>query len=83
MENTRFKVERSEQDRKRKFDRRSQLTDKAREHRRAKAELSMDDPRTPALMQFYDEECVFIKQELDELSADVLVTYTQPTAPAD
>ena len=70
MEDTRFKVERSEHHRKRKLDRRSQLTNKAHEHRRAKSELSMDDSRTPALTQFYDEECEssLSRQELDELS---------------
>ena len=68
MEDNRFKVERIEYNRKRKFDHRSQMTDKAREYPRAKAEMSMDDPRTPALMQFSDEKCEFIKQELNELS---------------
>jgi hypothetical protein len=71
MEENRFVVERNEHDRKRKFERRSQLTDKAREFRRARAELDMNDPRAAALLAFFDEECELITQELDELS-DVL-----------
>ncbi len=70
MEENRFMVERIEHDRKCKFERRSQLTDKAREFRRARAELDMTDPRTAALLAFFDEECKLIMQELDE-SLDV------------
>ena len=68
MEENRFMVERSEQDRKRKFERRSQLTDKAREFRRARAERDMNNPRSASLLTFFDEECELIMKELDELS---------------
>ena len=68
MEENRFMVERSEQDRKRKFELRSQLTDKAREFRRARAELDMNNPKSASLLTFFDEECELIMKELDELS---------------
>ena len=67
MEDNRFMVERIEYDRKRKFERQSQLTDKAWEFCRAGAELDMTDPRAAALLAFFDEECELIMQELDEL----------------
>ena len=57
-------VEKSEQDRKRKFE----LTDKAREYCRARAKVDVSDPRAAALLAFFDEESERIMKELDELS---------------
>jgi hypothetical protein len=59
--------ERSEQCRKRVFDRRSELNDLARQYRRLNAELDPSDTNSQRLSDFYVSEGCLLQEEIDRL----------------
>jgi hypothetical protein len=67
MESRREHSERAAERRKRKFQRRAELLDQARQYRRLNAELDPLDINSERLSKFYDNECRVLQQEIDEL----------------
>ena len=67
LEEARLLVGEPDNERKRKFARQSELRDLARQYRRERAELDMNDARSASLMEFYNNECAVLETELAEL----------------
>jgi hypothetical protein len=67
LEEARLLLAERNDERKRKFERKSELQNLARKYRRERAELDMNDARSALLLEFYIKECAVIETELAEL----------------